>query len=165
MINREQATKVFNLIEPFFVRPVMCGWYRRGLEEGKQIECVCSFPLHDISPSTGLDIKLGDRKTKRVRGFSLIIEGVQWNFYPTIDESFGAAILGMTGNFLFTKIIRKRAKELDYRLNQYGLMAGRDIVAGRTEHQILYMLGIEYVKPTDRNVVGGYKLPIIKEEG
>ena len=103
-------------------------------------------------------------KTKIIKGYSVIINGVKWNFYPTIDESFGALLLALTGNMLFNKIMRKHAKSLGYKLNQYGVMAGKDIVAGRTENQIFYMLGVNYVKPMDRCIHTGYELSLIKEE-
>ena len=161
-MHREEVTKTFSKISPYFNRLTLCGWHRRGETEGKEVSCACLYPIRDINPKeTGLDITYNNLKIPN--GYVVTINETTWKFSQTIEDSFGGLILALTGNVMFTIILRKYAKDLGYRLNHNGLMAGSDIIAGRTEQQIFFMLGLEYVKPINRNVGKGYKL-IKKEE-
>lgn len=72
--------------------------------------------------------------------------------------SYGAALLYFTGSWEFNAAMRGYARAKGYRLNQDGLYkyVGKgakklELVPSKTEEEIFDILGIEYVRPEDRN--------------
>lgn len=72
--------------------------------------------------------------------------------------NWGAMQLYLTGNRLFTRIIRARARKMLYKLNHYGVWFREDQIAGRAEDQIFSVLCVKYVPPVNRNFVLGDRL-------
>lgn len=68
------------------------------------------------------------------------------------DREFGAALQYFTGSQEHNIALRSRAKELGYKLNEYGLWNREtgDYVAGGTEREIYNHLGVEYPEPHER---------------
>lgn len=69
--------------------------------------------------------------------------------------SLGAAMLYFTGSGKFNKIMRFRANERGYTLNEYGLYHYINGVKGEqvltpNEHDIFKILGFKYLEPTER---------------
>ena len=93
------------------------------------------------------------------RGF--LINTVPVYLYASVEEGWGAATLLHTGNLFFTRLIQKHAASLEYKLNGYGLWFGDDRIAGRSERQIFFALGLSYVFPSCRNFKKGDRLPIM----
>jgi DNA polymerase (family 10) len=146
------------------IRAETCGSIRRKVKY-----------IHDIdiiAGCTGIKLKdiLGDAcsgagieytpitKTEAPKKFDCIIGQAPFNFYFATPENWGAMELFLTGNQLFNIILRGEAKKQGYKLSQYGLFHGREVVAGRTEGQIFDALGLKYVEPKDREVDNKFKL-------
>ena len=66
-------------------------------------------------------------------------------------NSWGSALLYFTGSQQFNILMRQRAKDLGYRLNEYGLYneSGNKIDT-YTEEDIFKILGIKYLQPIER---------------
>lgn len=72
-------------------------------------------------------------------------------FFASKDDVI-PAVLHYTGSKTFNIRMRKHAKDLGYKLNQYGLYnnKGKKIKI-TTEKQIFKLLGVDYKKPEDRD--------------
>ncbi len=73
---------------------------------------------------------------------------VDVRFVP--EESYGAALLYFTGSKEFNIKMRKKAIEMGYMLNEYGLHHKGEIIAGDTEEGVFKELEMEFVKPEER---------------
>lgn len=69
-------------------------------------------------------------------------------------ESFGAALQYFTGNKDHNVEVRKIAIEKGYKLNEYGLFRGEEIIAAKTEKEIYEKLGMDLPPPEIRANAG-----------
>jgi len=76
--------------------------------------------------------------------------GLQVDVRAVPDESYGAALLYFTGSKAHNIALRGIANEHDWKLNEYGLFAGRRRIAGGTEEEIYKKLGLVFVPPEMR---------------
>jgi DNA polymerase (family X) len=75
---------------------------------------------------------------------------VDLNF--TTVEAMGSALLHHTGSAMFNVFTRSRAKRQGYSLSQHGLFKGDELVASRTEEEILGLLDmLRYLDPGTRS--------------
>lgn len=81
---------------------------------------------------------------------SFMYNGVPINIVFTNRESYGAALLYLTGSKNFNIIMRSKAKKKGGLLNEYGLYDGSRKIAGKTEEEIFKELDMEFVEPEDR---------------
>lgn len=65
-------------------------------------------------------------------------------------NSFYAALLHFTGSNEFNIKIRKIAKNMGYKLNEYGLFKGKELIPTNSEKDIFDKLGLDYVPPEER---------------
>ena len=56
----------------------------------------------------------------------------------------------MTGSKLFNINLRKKAKLLGYKLNEYGLYKNNNKIKINSEKDIFEKLGLNYIKPKNR---------------
>lgn len=73
---------------------------------------------------------------------------VDIRFLP--PESYGAALLYFTGSKDFNVMMRKKAIELGYLLNEYALFKDGEYYKGATEQEIFEALGLKYLEPVKR---------------
>jgi len=73
---------------------------------------------------------------------------VDIRFLP--KESYGAALLYFTGSKDFNVMMRKKAIESGYLLNEYALFKDGEYYKGATEEEVFEALGMKYVEPTKR---------------
>ncbi len=73
--------------------------------------------------------------------------GLQVDFRYFEPESFGAALLYFTGSKQHNIVLRRRAVERDWKLNEYGLFKGENRLAGKTEESIYHRLNLEWIPP------------------
>lgn len=66
------------------------------------------------------------------------------------EESFGAALNYFTGSKEHNVAMRSLAIKKGLKLNEYGLMRGKKIVAGKTEEEVFGKLGLPYIPPEMR---------------
>jgi DNA polymerase (family 10) len=163
----ETATKyaayVYAKLEHEGIKTEICGSVRRQTAEVNDIDIVVGCGA-DILKSHLKGICLGagvryleiTKKLQPVK-FDCLIARVPFNFYTATEENWGAMILFLTGNQLFNIIMRGEAKKQGYKLSQYGLFHGPEIIAGKREEQIFKALGLRWVYPKDREVTNKFK--------
>jgi len=126
------------------VKNLICGSIRRGI---KATVGDLDFVVSDLSVAARvLNHNVADgRKTVKFD-----YNGMNINLYVATDEEWGAMVLFLTGNGVFNKITRWKAKEEGFKLNQYGLWRGEVRIAGKDEYDILDKIGMRRVSPSDR---------------
>jgi DNA polymerase (family 10) len=92
----------------------------------------------------GIEKVWGHGSTKssvRMReGFDMDIRVIQ-------PKSYGAALQYFTGSKEHNIALRKVAIDKGYKLSEYGLFDGAEIIAGKTEEEIYKKLGMDWVSP------------------
>jgi DNA polymerase (family X) len=63
------------------------------------------------------------------------------------DVSFGSALMYFTGSKETNVELRRIAIANGYKLSEYGVFKGDDLVSGRTEEDVFRSLGMEYIEP------------------
>jgi DNA polymerase (family X) len=97
--------------------------------------------------------------------------GLQVDVRLLEKESFGAALLYFTGSKEHNVVLRGRANDMGYTLNEYALatLKGERRIAGRTEAEIYGKLKLDYIPPEIRENTGeiaaaeAHKLPHLVE--
>jgi DNA polymerase (family X) len=77
----------------------------------------------------------------------ILRSGLQVDVRAVPEESYGAALIYFTGSKAHNIALRGLAIEHDWKLNEYGLFAGKRRVAGATEDEIYEKLGLAFVPP------------------
>jgi hypothetical protein len=76
------------------------------------------------------------------------------------EKSYGAALLYFTGSKAHNIALRALANEHGWKLNEYGLFAGRRRIAGASEEEVYRKLGLAFIEPElreDRGEVAAAK--------
>ena len=73
--------------------------------------------------------------------------GLQVDLRVVPEVGYGAAMLYLTGSKEHNIALRKIAVQKQYKLNEYGLLRGRDRVAGKTEPSVYKKLNLLYIEP------------------
>jgi len=76
--------------------------------------------------------------------------GLQVDIRAVPDKSYGAALMYFTGSKAHNIALRGIANARKWKLNEYGLFAGRRRIAGTTEEEIYGKLGLTYIPPEMR---------------
>lgn len=84
----------------------------------------------------------------------ILHNGMQADLRVVDKKSFGAAMQYFTGNKAHNIALRKIAIKQWYKLNEYGLFKGDEIVAGQDEEDIYHTLGLPYIAPEERKGTG-----------
>jgi DNA polymerase (family X) len=141
------------------------GSLRRGKETIGDVDLVVTLrPKRDkqadvdevaehILKYPGIDQTLahGENKVSIVLG-----NGLQVDVRLLKKDSLGAALLYFTGSKEHNVVLRGRAREMGWTLNEYALTtlkSGR-FVAGKTEHDIYAKLQLDYIEPELREHAG-----------
>jgi len=132
----------------------VAGSYRRGAPtvgdldilvtgdlDNKKFEKAVRLAFPDISI-------LGSGETKI--SFVIFPNNLQIDIRFLPEESYGAALLYFTGSKDFNVMMRKKAIELGYLLNEYALFKDGEYYRGETEEEVFEALGMKYVGPTKR---------------
>ena len=86
--------------------------------------------------------------------------GIQVDLRAVPDASYGAALLYFTGSKAHNIALRGIANDHKWKLNEYGLFAGKRRIAGATEEEIYKKLGLAYVPPEMREDRGEVALAL-----
>jgi DNA polymerase (family 10) len=70
------------------------------------------------------------------------------------DKSFGSALMYFTGSKETNVELRRIAISKGYKLSEYGVFKGDEILAGRTEDDVFNILGMSYIEPELRENTG-----------
>ncbi len=73
--------------------------------------------------------------------------GLQVDVRAVPDESYGAALLYFTGSKAHNIALRSLANEHGWKLNEYGLFAGKQRIAGSSEEEVYKKLGLAFIPP------------------
>jgi DNA polymerase (family 10) len=73
--------------------------------------------------------------------------GLQVDVRAVPEQSYGAALLYFTGSKSHNIALRGLANERKWKLNEYGLFAGKRRIAGATEEEVYKKLGLAFIPP------------------
>ena len=77
----------------------------------------------------------------------LLRQGVQIDLRLVAEESFGAALHYYTGSRAHVTAIRKLGMRRRLRINEYGVIKGETIVAGKSEDEVYSRVNLPYIEP------------------
>ena len=87
-------------------------------------------------------LQRGDTK-QRVR----LRTGIELDLRVVPQSSFGAAMQYFTGSKEHNIVVRQRAKDLNLKVNEYGVFRGEEQIAGRTEEEVYAAVGLPWIPP------------------
>ncbi|MEZ6032371.1 MAG: DNA polymerase/3'-5' exonuclease PolX [Planctomycetaceae bacterium] len=87
-------------------------------------------------------LQRGDTK-QRVR----LKTGIELDLRVVPEGSFGAAMQYFTGSKEHNIVVRQRAKDLNLKVNEYGVFRGEEQIAGRTEEDVYAAIGLPWIPP------------------
>ena len=169
-IPRQHIDDIQKYLTKFNSNIVICGSYRRGLEYSSDIDVLLYsqdlLTIDDVKKSNMLN-----NYVKQLTKYKLIVDNItnnnvtkymgfiKWeNTIRRIDirlipyESIYTALVYFTGSYELNKIMRRKAKDLGYKLNEYGLYKNNKIIYITSEKELFKKLDMKYLKPTERNI-------------
>lgn len=142
------------------LRYAVCGGLRRKRDRVGVVHlCVEDLPRFDMGITKLVEAgryapdhvyRCTKKDVREAKRYEYVIETLRVLVFDARPDHWGSMVLYLTGNDVFNRLIRAEAKSQLMRLNQYGLFFHGEIVAGKSEHQIFYALGLDYVKPENR---------------
>ena len=76
------------------------------------------------------------------------------------DKSFESALMYFTGSKETNVELRRIAISKGYKLSEYGVFKGEELLSGRTEEDVFKSLGMSYIEPELRENTGGIQAAI-----
>ena len=152
---KEALKDIIPLLTQFCFKNKICGSYRRGLSKISSLDIVIIPAMtHQITMSKEAEelfnlIKSRNKKTHTV--FQTTEGPIKCTFYIAEECDWGAQIITWTGNASMNILMRGRAKNLGYKLNQYGLWENEFRIAGKTERGIFRKINLTWAEPRQRN--------------
>jgi len=170
-IPRQHIDDIQDFLKQFNPNIIICGSYRRGLDFSSDIDILLYnsqlLTMNDIKKSNMLNdyVKLltknkfivdniTNNNVTKYMGFAKwenVIRRIDIRLIPY--ESIYTALVYFTGSYELNRIMRKKAKELGYKLNEYGLYKNNELIHITSEKELFKKLGIKYLKPTERNIL------------
>lgn len=86
--------------------------------------------------------------------------GIQVDVRAVPEESYGAALMYFTGSKAHNIALRGIANVRKWKLNEYGLFAGKRRIAGANEDEVYRKLGLAYIPPEMREDRGEIALAL-----
>jgi DNA polymerase (family 10) len=126
----------------------VCGSIRRMCKEAGDVDLVV-VPQDLPGFEAWLFQKFGQQKNGKPAHTGLV-DQVQVDFLVAEDDSWGAALMHMTGPKLRNIVQRAQAKKNGCMLNEKGLFKDGVRVAGENEQDIYEELGLEFLQPEER---------------
>jgi DNA polymerase (family 10) len=122
---------------------------RPGRDKQKDVDAVAEHILK--YPGIDQTLAHGENKVSVILG-----NGLQVDVRLLEKECFGAALLYFTGSKEHNVVLRGRARDMGWTLNEYALttLKGGRFVAGKTEKDIYDKLRLDYVEPELREHTG-----------
>ncbi|MGC2267934.1 MAG: DNA polymerase/3'-5' exonuclease PolX [Candidatus Acidiferrales bacterium] len=122
---------------------------RPGRDKQKDVDEVAEHILK--YPGIDQTLAHGENKVSVILG-----NGLQVDVRLLEKECFGAALLYFTGSKEHNVVLRGRAREMGWTLNEYALttLKGGRFVAGKTEKDIYDKLRLDYIEPELREHTG-----------
>ncbi|MGA7915783.1 MAG: DNA polymerase/3'-5' exonuclease PolX [Candidatus Acidiferrales bacterium] len=122
---------------------------RPGHDKQKDVDAVAAHILK--YPGIDQTLAHGENKVSVVLG-----NGLQVDVRLLEKDSFGAALLYFTGSKEHNVVLRGRARDMGWTLNEYALttLKGGRFVSGKTEKDIYDKLRLDYIEPELRENTG-----------
>ena len=170
-IPRQHIDDVQDYLKQFNPNIIICGSYRRCLDFSSDIDILLYnsqlLTMDDVKKSNMLNdyVKLltknkfivdniTNNNVTKYMGFAKwenVIRRIDIRLIPY--ESIYTALVYFTGSYELNRIMRKKAKELGYKLNEYGLYKNNELIHITSEKELFKKLGMKYLKPTERNIL------------
>ncbi|MEM4325979.1 MAG: hypothetical protein QXU40_01635 [Candidatus Pacearchaeota archaeon] len=147
---KKLAERIVKRLSPFCKKIEIAGSIRRKKKNPRDIDIVLIPKDREIIEEEiskfGKKIQGGEHKS------TWKIKGVKVEFYYTIPEEWGAALLAYSSKKGAAIGLRIIARLKGFKLNSHGLFNRKtgERIAGRTEKEIYEALGRTYKKPEDR---------------
>jgi len=139
----------FNLCEKFEV----CGSYRRNKNDIGDLDIV--FIPRNIGEFEAWFSKLPYEKKQSPRGYFLSINGIQVDFFPANEDTYGVQVLNFTGPAGFSIFLSGWAAIYGLKYTKYKILnnEGKNIAAGKTEEEVFEILNLDWVPPENRETM------------
>ncbi len=141
---------------PGVIRLEVTGSVRRKMETSKDVDIVVSC----ADPQALGDAFANHQSVEEVTGkgdtkVSVILEsGMSVDLRMVTDDEFPYTIHHFTGSKEHNTLMRQRAKERGWKLNEYGLFDGETGIACEDEKALFAALGLAYIPPELREGLG-----------
>lgn len=134
----------------------MAGSFRRCKDTVRDLDILVSAKLDTLVmehlsnyPEVARVISMGE-----TRSTVLLNSGMQVDVRVIAPESYGAALMYLTGSKHHNIQLRTYAHTLGFKLNEYGLFKNAKRLVGETEDDVYSTLGLCYVEPELRENTG-----------
>lgn len=157
-INYDEITKHYELIRSVAPTVVVTGSYRRGEKTSSDIDIIVRQPINEVVSALTNIGYIRDKINHGAKKFSGIVKlpgpdsiHRHIDIIFTTPRAYPFALLYFTGSKRFNIIMRLNAKKKGFKLNEYGLWDGMNLVPNiKTERDIFKAIGKPYVMPEDR---------------
>lgn len=128
---------------------VAAGSYRRRKETVGDIDLVGTSNDGEEAISHVVDFEDVEKVVSQGETRSTVIlrTGLQVDLRVVPTESFGAALLYLTGSRSHNLTLRKMAVDQNLKINEYGVFDGDERIAGETEKEIYEIFDLPYIEP------------------
>lgn len=153
-IPRSRILSIYKKIKKIFPKEHLdlVGSYRRGKRSSKDVDILIilkhkpEYYIQKIKDSIPIQGIFSEGKSK----FSFIYLNSHIDVMFCKPEEYPAALLAYTGSATFNRMLRFRAIELGYKLNEKGLFKNDQKEKIKSEKDIFKKLKLEYIKPSLR---------------
>lgn len=127
-------------ITPYNLKYMICGSLRRECEMIGDVDIVVVFPEESelFHKHINRDIVVGEHT-------------VDIDIWPIADREFWSAVLFATGSAKLNIWMRRKAKNMGFKLNQYGLWRGEEFIEVESERDIFTKINFKWKEPTERS--------------
>ena len=143
---------------PGVIRCEIAGSLRRWRETVKDIDILASAAEKDAPAIMQKFVSLPAVETVSARGHTkssvVLKSGIQADLRVVTDAQFPFALHHFTGSKEHNIALRARAKNLDCKINEYGLFHGDELLACGNEEEIYQKLGLRFIPPELRENLG-----------
>ena len=92
--------------------------------------------------------EIGDIQSRGSEKSTVVLKnGLQVDFRFFDPQSFGAALCYFTGSKAHNIVLRKRAQDKDWKLNEYGLWKDDTLLAGKSEEELYKKFSLNWIPP------------------
>lgn len=170
----KKISKIVKTIDPEIVIK-MVGSYRRGYDESSDIDIIIKIPsIYKTSKSSKIlhkiisimktkkpksipyivdDLSLGSKKYMGICQLNKKSKARRIDILITTYEEYPFALLYFTGDFDINIELRKKANELGYKLNEYGMSnKNGNKIELKSEKEIFNFLGYKFLQPKSRKI-------------
>lgn len=127
----------------------ICGSYRRGKETVGDLDILSVTADKKSTMETFVNYEDVEKILSKGETKSSVI--IKQNFQVDLrlvdTESYGSALIYFTGSKSHNVVIRKLAIKKNYKINEYGVYANNNRVAGKTEKEIYNKIDLNFIEP------------------